>query len=144
MSNNEHFEKRKNIVKITWTILFVVSVIALIILGCKTDNDGAAVGISAFAMLLIYWNIFCIVFWICSLIGVKFKTYLYNEHEISFYLGWGCGYMLLDDVIVDKHTGSFVGARPLECDLNGEKIYLEVGAFTLNNYTLRIGNKILH
>ena len=158
MSETERFKKRKTIVKITWSVLFLVSAIITIVLVCLAINDKEAVYYEYleeysyyvkdkyYILLYIFgiWDIFCVVFWFCSLIGVKFQTYSYNGHEISLYLGWSCAYLLLDGMIVDKHTGSFFGAHPLECDLDGEKINLKIGTFTLNSYTLRVGNKVLH
>lgn len=144
MSNKERFLKRKRIVKITWTIvslLFFVITVLLIILDLKNEDWMLTPIIFSFVS---FADIFCLTFLFCSLLGVKFHTYKHNEHEISLYLGWSCGYLLLDDEIVDKHTGSWWGASPMECDLDGEKVFLKVGAFTLNNYTLCVGNKVLH
>lgn len=158
MTETVRFKKRKTNVKIIWSILFIVSAIITLVLITLAINDKEKVYygfLEEYAyytkdkyIFLLYlfgiWDIFCIVFWLCSLIGVKFQSYDYQGHEISVYLGWGCAYLLIDGAVVDKHTGSFLGASPLESDLDGEKVYLKVGAFTLTNYTLRIGNKILH
>ena len=127
-------------------MLLIVSTIVSIVLfklALQDENENYYAYLTA-ALLFGIWDVFCVVFWFCTLIGVKFKTFVYNGHEISLYLGWSCAYLLLDGIVVDKHTGSFYGANPLECDLNGEKVCLKVGAFTLNSYTLRVGNKILH
>ncbi|MCM1305797.1 MAG: hypothetical protein NC037_02420 [Bacteroides sp.] len=158
MSEKERFQKRKNTVKIVWNVLFLISAIITIILVSLAINDKEVIYYEYLEEYGYYtkdkyivplylfgtWDIFCIVFWLCSLVGVKFHSYSYQGHEISVYLGWSCAYLLLDDAVVDKHTGSFFGARPLECDLNGERVNLKVGTLTLNNYTLRVGNKILH
>ena len=158
MSCKEQFQKRKNTVKFIWTILVLVSAIITIILAYLAATDKEVVYYEyleyysyytkyeyAIALYLLgVWDLICIIFWACSLIGVKFQSYIYKGHEISLYLGWSCAFLLLDNFIVDKHTGSFIGARPLEGDLDGEKVYLKVGAFTLNNYTLRVGNRVLH
>lgn len=158
MSDNESFRKRKNTVKLVWSILFIISAIVTLILVFLAIFDKEEIyyeyldeysyyvkdTYNILLHIFIYWDIFCVVFWLCSLIGVKFHTYSYNGHEINLYLGFSCAYLLLDGIVVDKHTGSFLGARPLECDLDGEKVYLKVGYFTFNNYTLRVGNKVLH
>ena len=148
MSANKKLRKRKNRVKLVWTLLLLISVIITVILFEELLSDSNNELFEKYGYILIWllcvWDVFCLVFWFCSLIGVKFKTYKYNGHEISLYLGWSCAYLLLDDDIVDKHKGSFVGAQPLECFLNGERVCLKVGAFTLNRYTLRVGNKVLH
>ena len=158
MLNSEQFAKRKRTVKIVWNILFLLSAIITIVLVSLAINDKETVYYEYLEEYAYYtkvkyivplyllgtWDVFCIVFWLCSIVGVKYHTYQYNGHEIGLYLGWSCAYLLLDSVVVDKHTGSFFGARPLECDLGGEKVYLKVGTFTLNNYTLRVGNKVLH
>ena len=143
MSNKERFLKRKRDVKIAWTIvslLCLVITVLFIILSTKKD-DGIYL---LFAIVFGIADIYCLVFLFCALVGVKFHTYKYKEYEISLYLGWSCGFLLLNDEIVDKHTGSWWGASPMECELNGEKVILKVGAFTFNNYTLCVGNKILH
>lgn len=158
MSEIERFQKRKTTVKRVWSILFLISAIVTIVLICLAVTDKEVVyyefleeygyytksGYIISLYIFGTWDFFCVAFWLCSLIGVKFQTYSYNGHEISLYLGWSCAYLLVDGVIVDKQTGSFFYAHPLECDLDGERICLTVGAFTLNNYTLRVGNKILH
>lgn len=145
MSENERFQKRKHTVKLVWSILFIISAIVTLILVFLAIFDKEEIYYEYILLfIIVYWDIICGVFWICSLIGVKFHTYSYNGHEISLYLGWGCAYLLLDGTVVDKHTGSFFGAPPLECNLDGEKVNLKVGTFTLNGYTLRVGNKVLH
>lgn len=158
MLDNERFQKRKTYVKVAWSVIFLISTIVIIVLVSLAISDKEVIYYEYLKeygyytkekyIFLLYifgaWEIICVAVWFCSLIGVKFQKYVYNGHEISLYLGWGCAYLLLDGVAVDKHIGSFFGARPLECDLNGERVYLKVGAFTLNNYTLRVGNKILH
>lgn len=158
MTAKERFQKRKTSVKMIWNCLFLISAIITIVLIALAINDKEEVYYEYLEEYAYYtkdkyiiplylfgiWDIFCAVFWICSLIGVKFHSYDYQGHDISVYLGWSCAYLLIDDEIVDKHTGSFFGAPPLESGLNGEKVYLKVGTFTLNNYTLRVGNKILH
>ena len=148
MHNNERFWKRKNRVKVIWTLLLLISAIITIVLfkGVLSATNNELFDEYGYILiwLLCVWDFFCLVFWFCSLVGVKFKTYTYNGHTISLYLGWSCAYLILDDDIVDKHKGSFVGAQPLECFLDGERVCLKVGAFTLNRYTLRVGNKILH
>ncbi|MDE6618125.1 MAG: hypothetical protein K2K13_03775 [Clostridiales bacterium] len=158
MLNNERFQKRKTTVKIVWGILFLISAIVTIILVCLAINDKEVIYYEYieeysyyikdkyYIALYIFgsFDFVCIVFFICSLIGVKYHTYQYNGHEIGLYLGWNCAYLLLDGTVVDKHTGSFFGAAPLQCDLDGECVYLKVGNFTLNSYTLRVGNKVLH
>lgn len=154
MSEKERFKKRKTTHKIVWGVLFVISAIITIVLICLAINDKEVVYYEyikeysyytkfiyiIFLILFGTLDICCILFWL----GVKFHSYSYQGHEISIYLGLSSVYLLLDDAVVDKHTGSFLGARPLECDLNGEKVNLTVGYFTLNNYTLRVGNRVLH
>ena len=133
MSNKERFLKRKRNVKIAWAIaslLFLIITVLLIILSSE-NADGM------YRFLTVLFGIadfICLTFFFCSLAGVKFHTYKYKEYEISLYLGWSCGFLLLNDEIVDKHTGSWWGASPI----------LKVGSFTFNNYTLCVGNKILH
>ncbi len=143
-SVKEQFQKRKTAVKRIWNVLMLISVIITAVLICLAVNDQEAVNYIIALYILGTWDIFCFAFWLCTLIGVKFQSYSYKEHDISFYIGWSCAFLLLDDAIVDKHTGSFFGASPLECDLDGEKVHLKVGAFTFNSYTLRVGNTILH
>lgn len=134
MSDNDRFKKRKIFVKVIWSVCFAISVIITIIL-FSIDSDSLA------AYIFIYWDVFCGLFWICALIGIKFHSYTYENHEISLYLGVTSYYLLLDGIIVDKCSPSFFGSSSLDCDFNGEKVSLEVGAF---DYTLRVGNNILH
>lgn len=143
MSNKERFLKRKRNVNIAWTIAFLLLLIItvlLIILSIKKD-DGTFRAIAVFVGIA---DFICLIFLFCSLVGVKFHTYKYKNHEISIYLGWTSDCLILDDEIVDKHTGSWWGSNPMECELDGEKVILKVGTFTFNNYTLRVGNKVLH
>ena len=143
MSNKERFMKKKRNVKTAWTIsfLFFLAITIWFICLYAIKDDGMYL---LFVVFVGIADIFCLVFLFCTLAGVKFHTYKYKNHEISLYLGWTCDYLILDDEIVDKHTGSWRGANPIECELNGEKVILKVGAFTLNNYTLCAGNKVLH
>ena len=143
MSNKERFAKRQRNVKAAWSIVTLISIVITVVCICQyaaTYDGGYLFG----ALFSGATDVVFIIFWICTLVGVKFHSYIYNGHEISLYLGWSCAFLIVDDEIVDKHTGSFFGARPLEYDLNGEKLSLTVGSFTLNNYTLRAGSKILH
>ena len=143
MSNKERFMKLQRNVKTAWIISFLVLLaITILFIELSIINDGGMYLLCAF--LFGFADITCLIFLIFTLVGVKFHTYLYNEHEISLYLGWTCAYLILDDEIVDKHTGSWWGASPLKCDLDGEKVNLKVGYFTLNNYTLSVGKKVLH
>lgn len=139
MLNSEKLKKRKTAVKSIWIILITIStIITILLIAINSINTNSLLA------LMLMWDMPCFLFGIFSLIGVKFETYLYNKHEISFYLGWGIAYLLIDDTIVDKHTGSYIGSSPLKGDLNGETVLLKIGFLTLNNYTLSIGNKIFH
>lgn len=134
MSDNERFKKRKIFVKVIWSVCFAISVIITIILFSKNSDSLAA-------YIFIYWDVFCGLFCLASLLGVKFHTYTYKNHEISLYIGWTAYYLLLDGIIVDKCSPSLFGGSSLECDFEGEKVCLKVRAF---GYTLRVGNNILH
>ena len=158
MSDNERLQKRKTTVKVVWSILFLISAIVTIIVVSLAISDKEVIYYEYLEeysyymkdkyIVLLYlfgtWDIFCIAFWLVSLIGVKFSTYSYKEHKIHIYLGFIHAYLLLDGKIVDKESASLFGFHPLECDLDGEKIILKVNAFLFNSYTLRIGNKVLH
>lgn len=143
MSNTEWLRKRQRNVKLAWagSFLFLLAITILFAGLYAIKDDGTYL---LYAVLVGFADLICQLFLIFTLVGVKFHTYKYKDHEIGLYLGWTCDYLILDDEIVDKHTGSWWGACPMECELDGEKVNLTVGKFTLNNYTLRVGNKVLH
>ena len=144
MSNKEKFIEKKR--KMT-NILILVNVIAgvifviLLIFAITKKSEMFITMVSIYGLFII--GIF-IMLLILKIKITKIHTYKYNGHEICIYLDTRVSYLLLDDEIVDKHTGSWIRSDPLQCDLDGEKVTVVVGVNSLNNYTLRIGDKIIH
>ena len=136
MTNNERFAQRAKTTKIVWTIIALISTIIFVRLWILNNDLSVDTDYTGVLIVLLYWEVICGTFCLCSLVGVKFHSYKYKNHEISLYLGFSCGYLLIDGQIVDKHTGSFINATPMQAVLGEEVVSLKVGYLTFNKYSL--------
>lgn len=153
MSVNKRFRKRCNGIKITWAVLLTACVIITVVLVYFALNDKEKMldvqnqkyvyGIKPQYRYPLYvfgngvW--LCAVLFVLALVTVRFRIYCYKEHEIGVYLGFGCAYLTLDDVVVAQNTGRFYAVSPLEYDIDGVKVLLTLQYVSLYKYSLCVG-----
>ena len=129
----------KNKIIIFWSLILLGTIISNIIFWILAINSGI-IWLIALAWVLIFWDIFAIIFWIMSF-NVKYKKFMIDNNEIEIYAGLSNHYIKINGELKDEYkTISIFTPIKLSCLLNDKK--LEVTISTSNHIVVKVNGEL--